>query len=193
MKGTPTMKVIKCYFQSCKETVEVEVVDDAPQARGSSTVLAAGAVFGHQQYQRVPFLPHDDQKLSGRPWTCAFHDAMVGATLGLSEHEEKQRQMLVAQLRIGRMTKREHGWYEQAAAVPVKPYSVREDNGDLRTTTVKWWTQEQMIAALNGEPGPVVVGAPIGRPATGEYKVFVKDPPPGVVPDADEDSDGESA
>lgn len=147
----------------------------------SPTVLSPGATFGHATYARVPFLARDEHKLSGKPWTCAFHDAMVGATLGLTEHEEKQRQMLVSQIRVGRMTKRENGWYEQAAPKPVPKRIIREDNGDVRPDglMMRWWSQEEMIAALTPDPSPT----------NDDYKVFVKDPPPDVEPESDEASE----
>jgi hypothetical protein len=150
-------KVIQCYFKSCRETIEIDE-PEVPQARGGATVLAGGrstdagvATFGHATYARVAFLPHDEHRLSGRPWTCAFHDAMVGATLGLSEHEEKQRQSLVTQLRIGRMTKAGGGWYAQVPPKPVPQRIIREDDGSVRTSMVVWFTPEQAIAKMNGE------------------------------------------
>lgn len=177
------MKIIKCYFQSCKETIEVDV-DDAPQANGSASVLAAAATFGHSQYQRVPFARRDGHRLSGKPWTCAFHDAMTSANLGLSQHEERQRQALIGLVRSGKMVKGEDGWYVQAAMKPVKPYTIREDNGDIREHgMVKWFSQEEMLAAMNPE-----------GPAPTDYTVFATDPPPGVKPEPTKVSDdGESA
>ncbi len=99
------MRTIKCYFQSCKETIEVDV-DEAPQANGSANVLTAGATFGHSQYHRVPFGQRDEQSLSGKPWTCPYHDAMTAANLALTIHEERQRQALIGQVRSGKMIKR---------------------------------------------------------------------------------------
>jgi hypothetical protein len=187
-------KVIQCYFKSCRETIEIDE-PEVPQARGGATVLAGGgaaptdagvATFGHATYARVAFLPHDEHRLSGRPWTCAFHDAMVGATLGLSEHEEKQRQSLVTQLRIGRMTKAGGGWYSQVKPKPVPDRIIREDDGSIRQngTMMRWFTQEQMLR-LNGEPAPSG-DYKVGPTAEGRTSVFVKDPPPNVEPDADE-------
>ena len=63
------MKTIKCFFQSCKETIEIDI-DDAPRASGGANVLAAGGTFGHATYARVPFLAPDENRLSGRPWLC---------------------------------------------------------------------------------------------------------------------------
>jgi hypothetical protein len=173
-------KIIKCFYQSCKATVEIDE-PDIPQASGGANVLAAGATFGHAQYQRVPFLARDEHRLSGRPWLCPYHEAMTSATLSLTDHEEKQRQMLVAQLRIGRMTKRENGWYEQAPPAPVPKRIIREDNGDIRPDglMMRWWTQEEMIAALTPDAPPEASG----------YTVTIKDPPPGVAPDTDEASE----
>jgi hypothetical protein len=165
------MKTIKCYFLSCKETIEIDV-DDAPQASGSASVLRPGATFGHADYARVPFLARDEHRLSGKPWTCAFHDAMVGATLGLTDHEERQRQALVTQVRIGRMTKDENGWYSQVPPKASPPHTICEDDGTLRTNGMaKWWTPEQMIEALQPEAGP-----PAG------YTVYATDPPAGFTP-----------
>jgi hypothetical protein len=179
-------KVIQCYFKSCRETIEIDE-PEVPQARGGATVLAGGTTFGHATYARVAFLPHDEHRLSGRPWTCAFHDAMVGATLGLTEHEEKQRQSLVTQLRIGRMTKAGGGWYAQVKPKPIPQRIIREDNGDIRPDglMMRWWTQEQVIAALTPET-TATDDYKVGPTAEGRTSVFVKDPPPGVEPDADE-------
>jgi hypothetical protein len=169
--------IIKCFYLSCQATVEVDV-DDVPHASGGATVLAAGANFGHAQYQRVPFAWRDEHKLSGKPWTCPYHDVMTEATLGLSDHEEKQRRELVSQIRIGRMVKGEQGFYTQVPPAPVPQRIIREDDGSIRQngTMMRWFTQEQMIAALNGEPAPATAG----------YTVNISDPPPGVEPDADE-------
>jgi hypothetical protein len=75
------------------------------------------------------------------------------------------------------MTKAERGWYAQVPPKPIKPYTVREENGTIRTTTVKWWSQEEMIAALTPE-----------TTSTQDYKVFVKEPPAGFTgPEADDE------
>jgi hypothetical protein len=73
---------------------------------------------------------------------------MVGATLALSAHEEQQRQSLVAQLRVGRMTKGEDGWYAQVPPKPIPERIIREDDGSIRAngTMMRWWSQEEMIA-----------------------------------------------
>jgi hypothetical protein len=119
---------IKCFFQTCHQTIEVDVTD-TPQANGGANVLAAGATFGHAEYARVPFLPRDEHKLSGRPWLSPYHEVMTDATLTLTPHEEQQRQSLVAQLRIGRMVKGECGWYAQVPPKPVTERIIREDDG----------------------------------------------------------------
>jgi hypothetical protein len=146
------MRTIKCYFQSCKETIEVDV-DEAPQANGSANVLTAGATFGHSQYHRVPFGQRDEQSLSGKPWTCPYHDAMTAANLALTIHEERQRQALIGQVRSGKMIKRADGWYEQTPQKPVPERITHEDDGSARAngTMMRWWSQEQMIDHLNGE------------------------------------------
>jgi hypothetical protein len=169
--------IVKCFYLSCKETVEVEV-DEPPRTAGSANVLAAGATFGHANYARTPFLARDDQKLSGRPWTCPYHETMTDATLQLSDHEERQRRELVAQIRIGRMLKRTAGWYEQAPPAPVAKRDIREDDGSIRPDgmMMRWWSQAEIIAALNPDAPPEAAG----------YTVAVADPPPGVEPDTDE-------
>jgi hypothetical protein len=146
------MRIIKCYFQSCKETIETDI-DEAPQATGATSVLAAGATFGHAQYQRVPFAWRDEHKLSGKPWTCAYHHTMVGATLALTDHEERQRQSLVSQIRTAKMIEGEDGWYAQTPPAPVPERIIHEDDGSVRVggTMMRWFTQEQMLAALSGD------------------------------------------
>lgn len=177
------MKTIKCYFLSCRETVEIEDEDDVILP-GSATTLAPGATFGHADYARVPFLARDEHKLSGKPWFCPYHETMLIATLRLTDDEEKQRVAMVANLRAGRMLKRTAGWYEQAAPKPLPKRIIREDNGDIRQDglMMRWWSQEEMIAALTPDPSPT----------NDDYKVFVKDPPPEVEPEPepDEASDG---
>jgi hypothetical protein len=145
------MRIIKCYFLTCQQTIEVDI-DETPQAAGSTRTLAPGATFGHSQYVRVPFLVRDEHKLSGKPWLCPYHEVMLEATLALTSHEEQQRQSLVAQIRTGRMIKGDTGFYAQVPPKPVVPFSVREDNGDIRTSTVVWFTPEQAIAKMSGEP-----------------------------------------
>jgi hypothetical protein len=141
--------IIKCHFQSCKNEVEAPDDDSALEAGPTATVLASGILLGHQQYRPVPSAL---RKVSGRPWLCPYHEVMLEATLALTTIEERQRQELVAQLRTGKMVKDECGWYAQVPPKPVTPYTVKEDNGDIRTSTVVWFTPEQAIAKMNGEP-----------------------------------------
>jgi hypothetical protein len=132
--------IIQCFYLSCQATVEVDV-DEAAQAAESAT--APCAVGG--------FLARDKHRLPGKPWLCPYHQAMTEATRGLSRNEEQQRQALLNLLCTGRMTKGENGWYSQVPPKPVKPYTIAEDDGTIRTTTVKWWTPEQVASHLNGE------------------------------------------
>jgi hypothetical protein len=91
---------VKCYFQICPEVIEAPDDSAAIAAGPTATVLSAGILFGHSQYVRVP---GGNRKLPGRPWVCPYHDTVVGATLTLTETEERQRQSLVAQLRTGKI------------------------------------------------------------------------------------------
>jgi hypothetical protein len=167
---------IRCHYTGCKQTIDAPDDDRALAAGPTATVLAAGLTFGHQQYVRVPGQP---RKFSGRPWTCPFHEVSLDTALTLTYEQEQQQRTMVAQIRAGKMVKDESGYWSQVPPKPVKPYTVREDNGDLRTTTVKWWTQEQVIAALTPETS-----------ATEDYVVNVKQPPAGFEsPEVSDDAD----
>jgi hypothetical protein len=141
---------VKCYFAACKETIEAPDDCTAMAAGPTATVLAAGPLFGHAEYQSVSIA----RKVPGRPWVCPYHGAMVGATLGLTPQEEQQRQTLVAQIRAGKMLEAEGGWYEQVPPKPAPEHIIREDDGSIRKdgTMVRWFTQEQMLEWLNDKP-----------------------------------------
>jgi hypothetical protein len=179
---------VKCHFAACQETIEAPDDPGALEAGPTATVLAAGLTFGHAQYQPVPSIL---RKVSGRPWVCPYHDAMVGATSGLTAHEEQQRQSLVSQIRIGRMTQGEGGWYLQTPPKPVPERIIREDDGSIRAngSMVRWWSQEEMIAALTPETTSTD-DYKVGPTAEGRTSVFVKEPAAGFKgPEASDDAE----
>jgi hypothetical protein len=103
-------------FLSCPEVIEAPDDSSAIAAGPTATVLASGILFGHQQYRPVPSIA---RKVPGRPWVCAYHCTMIDATMALSDAEEKQRQSLIHQIRIGRMVK-SRGWLVRATATEAR-------------------------------------------------------------------------
>jgi hypothetical protein len=139
---------IRCHYTGCKQTIDAPDDDRALAAGPTATVLAAGLTFGHQQYVHVPGAP---RKLSGRPWTCAFHEVSLDTALTLTYEQEQQQRTMVAQIRAGKMVKDERGYWSQVPPKPVPQRIIREDDGSVRTSMVVWFTPEQAIAKMNGE------------------------------------------
>jgi hypothetical protein len=85
-------------------------------------------------------------------FVCEYHASFLRASLTLTTQDRALCKELLAELIVGRKTLAEDGTLRQVPPKPVPEHIIREDDGSVRVNGyLRWWTDEQLHAHLNGQ------------------------------------------